>query len=233
MEAAAPIERSSSDAGLAPDASTVDSARDGAAPAARFDCTLVLGFNVTGDWFDAGFERLVDGDRWQVKGVHDAMIEAWANPAHAVWRESGCDGAFSPCATRSRCAGNAPPDRVLFVTQSDRLRASSATTQAAWESAIKSAMDTIRSKYPTVRRIELMTFPRSPESRMCGGHANIPPHHDAAHAALAAASNGAVTAAPRFRVMDCNQFGSFPPYMTAAGYRYMAELIGKHYGAEK
>jgi hypothetical protein len=187
-----------------------------------------MGPNVTGEWFAAGFERLVDGDRWQVKAPHRSFVEDWANPAHAVWRESGCDATFFACETRSRCAGGRPPDRVVFVTQTGNYLG---TPQRIWEERITAAIATIKAKYPTVKHVELMTFVRGPGNRSCGTETTVAPALDQAHAALAAASAGSITAAPRFEVPRCEYF-SGPPHLSAEGNRFVADLIGKHYARQ-
>src|SRR5205814_7748100 len=73
---------------------------------ARFACTQVIGVSVTGDWFQAGFEQGIDGDRWQALSRSHAFIELWADPRSDLWSLPP----QSPCATR---AGD--PDRVIFT----------------------------------------------------------------------------------------------------------------------
>jgi hypothetical protein len=193
-----------------------------------FSCTQFMGPNVTGEWFAAGFEKQVNGDRFQVKAPHRSFVEDWANPNHAVWRETGCDGGFSPCETRSKCAGAAGPDRIVFVTQTGNYLG---TPQKAWEASITAAIKTIKAKYPTVTHVELMTFVRGPGNKSCGTETTVAPALDMAHAALAAASGGTITAAPRFEVPRCDYF-SGAPHMNAEGNRFVGEMIGKHYARE-
>jgi hypothetical protein len=74
-----------------------------------------------------------------------------------------------------------------------------------------------------------MSEPRATTSRVvaCGIIA-----HQLAHAALAAASNSAIGVAPRFEVPSCDVFAA-APHMTAKGSAIAAEIIGKHYAAER
>jgi hypothetical protein len=214
------------DARVSDAASTPDGrVPDGAPPAGAFACTQFMGPNVTGEWFAAGFETFVDNARYQVKAPHRSFVEDWANPGHAVWRESMCDSTFRDCDTRSRCANGGAPDRIVFVTQTgDYL----GTSQKAWEDSIKKAIATIKVKYPTVKQVELLTFVRGPQNANCGKETTVSAALDAAHAALAASSGGTITAGPRFSVNNCNLFKS-PPHFSPDGNKAVAEMVGKHY----
>jgi len=192
-----------------------------------FACTQFLGPNVTGEWFAAGFEKLVDGAKYEVKAPHHSFVEDWANPNHDVWRESACQGTYSGCETKSRCSGNVAQDRIVFVTQTgDYL----GTAQSKWESEIERAITTFKAKYPGLKHIELMTFIRSPSGQNCGNETTISPNLDKAHQALAARSNGFITVAPTFRVPNCGAFAGVP-HLSDAGNKTMGDIIGKHYGA--
>jgi hypothetical protein len=222
--APAPPDAAAPDAGRAP----ADAARAADATGVRYACTQIMGPNVTGEWFAAGFETLVDGNRWQVKAPHAALVDYWADPNHPVWLETGCQGTFTPCETRSRCAGNVPPDRIVFVVQTGNYLA---TPQAMWESLITAAMKTIKAKLPSVKHFELMTFVRGPGNASCGTETTISPNLDKAIDALAAGSAGAISAAPRFEVPMCSYFGG-APHFTDTGNKFVGNLIGKHYAQE-
>jgi hypothetical protein len=230
----------SSDAGLEVDAGPADAgsspsdggkADAGSMPPSRapFECTQFLGPNVTGEWFAAGFERYVDESKWQVKAPHRSFVDFWADPNHPVWRETNCAPDFSPCETRSKCPAGKGPDRIVFVTQQQNYQG---TSQADWEKSISAAIQTIKTKYPTVRHVQLMTFVRGPQNASCGNETVVSPNLDRAHEALASASAGSISVAPRFEVPNCNLFGS-APHFTNAGNAAMAQIIGKHYAQEK
>ena len=75
-----------------------------AVPAAPepFVCTQVMGVSVTGDWFAAGFEALVDGARFQAVTRTHAFVELWGNPKDPVWSIPP----VSPCARdAASCSG--------------------------------------------------------------------------------------------------------------------------------
>jgi hypothetical protein len=183
-----------------------------------------MGPNVAGEWFDAGFETAVGTATWQVKAPHHSFVEDWANPDHDVWRDSDCQGTYTSCETRSKCAG-ALPDRVLFVTQTgDYL----ATPQATWESIIDSAITTLKAKYPGLKHVDLLTFVRSPEGQNCGGETTVSPQLDAAHQAIAAGSNGFVGVGPHLTASACSLF-SGPPHLNAQGNAEIAAQLADHY----
>ncbi len=193
-----------------------------------FVCTQFLGPNVTVEWFEAGFEKHVDSAKWQVKAPHLSFVEYWADPNHVVWREKNCEGNHAPCETRSKCDGTGGPDRVIFVTQISNY---TSTSEADWKTKITAAIATIYSKYPNLKHVELMTFVRGPNNSSCGNETVVSGNLDKAHAALAAASNGKISVAPKFEVPNCTLFGS-APHLTTAGNAMMAEIIGKHYAQE-
>ncbi|MDX2022147.1 MAG: hypothetical protein SF187_18060 [Deltaproteobacteria bacterium] len=201
-------------------------AAGGSQTKASYECTTFIGPNVTGEWFAAGFEALVSGDKWQVKAPHHSFVEDWANPGHAVWKET-CEGQYYDCQTKSKCAGGKAPDRVIFVTQTGNHLG---TSQQAWQTLIASAIPTIKAKYPNVKNIELMTFVRGPGNKDCGNETTVSPNLDKAQQALADASNGFITVSPRFEVSSCSMY-SGQPHLSAQGNKEVAQTIGKHYAA--
>lgn len=196
----------------------------GAGGPTTFACSQLTGPNVAGEWFEAGFEAAVGSPKWQVKAPHHSFVEDWANPDHDVWRDSDCQGTYTSCETKSKCDG-AAVDRVLFVTQiGEYLDAS----QATWEERIQAAIVTFKAKYPGLERVELLTFVRSPEGQSCGGETTVAPALDAAHAAVASASQGFVAVGPHLTASACALF-SGPPHMTAQGNAEVAQQLADFY----
>ncbi|MEA2697362.1 MAG: hypothetical protein QOI66_1633 [Myxococcales bacterium] len=72
----------------------------------NFTCTLVLGAFQTSQWYDAGFEKAVGTERWEIKSAHNNWTEKWADPNNAIWNLP----TTSPCATNPT-----KPDRVLLI----------------------------------------------------------------------------------------------------------------------
>jgi len=74
--------------------------------AASFECSQVIGFSQTNEWYAGGFERVVDNARWQLLWQGGASIELWADPRFSGWSQP----LVSPCASRSTS-----PDRILVT----------------------------------------------------------------------------------------------------------------------
>jgi hypothetical protein len=183
----------------------------GAAAADDFVCTEVLGVSVTGDWFGAGFERGIDGARWQARSRSHAFVELWADPASDVWTLP----AVSPCARRSD-----DPDRVIVTVVNWEYK-----TQAEWEARLEALVATIRVKRPGARRIELMTMLRGPGNRSCGSDMTVVHDEvDQAIAAVAARHAGLVAVAPRVELATCAPFLNGGPHFTGAGMAAVARL---------
>ena len=218
--AAAPVELPDA---VVPGVVPADSAPgDAAAPPpevhADFVCTLVIGIKATGEWFNAGFEAIVENARWEVIPVHNGHLELWADPANALWK----------LAPGSACAKNAgAPDRVIFVgTNYDY------TTVDEFQPKLTAVVHNIQAKFPGTKRIELMTYVRGPGNVPCPGNLSvktyIKPAQDEANALVAAAFPGLVFVAPKFEVRSCADY-SMPPHFTAAAAMAAAKTIGAYY----
>lgn len=183
-----------------------------ASPSARaedFVCTEVLGVSVTGDWFGAGFENGIDGDRWQVRWRSQAFLQLWADPASDLWSLP----AQSPCAKRAD-----DPDRVIFTAVNWTY-----TTRVEWEAKLEELVATLRAKRPGARRIELMTMLRAPGNQTCGSVMTVvPPYVDEAIAAVVARHPGLVAAAPKVELATCEPFTKGGPHYTDAGMAVVA-----------
>lgn len=101
------------------------------------------------------------------------------------------------------------------------------TSQQGWETLIASAIPTLKSKFPGVKNIELMTFVRGSGNRNCGNETTVSENFDKAQPALAAASKGFITVSPRFEVTTCAHFGS-APHLTGESNKAVAQIMGKH-----
>lgn len=186
-------------------------ARPAAAGDGHFVCTEILGVSVTGDWFGAGFEKGIDGSRWQARSRTHAFVELWADPSSDLWTMP----ARSPCARRS-----GDPDRVIFTAVNWEYR-----TRGEWEAKLDAVVATIRAKRPGVRRIELLTMLRGPGNRTCGSEMTVvQPYVDEAIAAVVARNPGLVAAAPRVELASCEPFATGGPHYTPAGMAVVARL---------
>jgi hypothetical protein len=202
----------------------------GQAGSAAFTCNLVFGVSPTGQWFDSGFLSLVDASRWEAIWIAHHYTNFWADPADSAWSL-----AFDPYpGPAHQCAeGAQAPDRVLFVAVNWAY-----TTAAQWESDLTKIVQNLQAKYPSVRRIELMTLTRAPGNIVClpGGSSIetvIPAWTDVAIAAIAAKYPALVVLAPKFEVPHCADFigGGTAPQYTDAGAKDVAQTMGTYYAA--
>ncbi|HVR19261.1 MAG TPA: hypothetical protein VMS65_06190 [Polyangiaceae bacterium] len=202
----------------APSAAPATSALEdaGASAASGYRCTAVLGLAVTSEWYRAGFENLVEDERWQAITKPHTFVENWADPDHAVWKELP----QSPCAERWT-----DPDRVLFFAANYKY-----TSEAEWDRALDAVVRTLRTKYPGVRRIELLSMVRTPGNVSCGSEKGVvSPLIDAAIARASAHSSELVAAGPRFEVKSCDDLEKGGPHFTKAGGATVASLVAEHY----
>jgi hypothetical protein len=184
-------------------------AADPASTSKDYTCTEVLGVSVTGDWFGAGFENGIDGDRWQVRWRRQAFLQLWADPASDLWALP----AQSACAKRSE-----DPDRVIFTAVNWTY-----TTGAEWQAKLEDLVTTLRAKRPGARRIELMTMLRAPGNETCGSVMTVvPPYVDEAIAAVASRHPGLVFPAPKVELATCEPFTKGGPHYTDAGMSVVA-----------
>jgi len=194
------------------------------ATATPFVCSQIIGLTLTSEWYLAGFENGVDPTRWQLKFAQSAYVNQWANASSSFWNTA----VMSPCSKNSTA-----PDRVILVALSWTIMA-----QADWEAAVTGAVNTIKLKYPAVRRIELMTIVRGPQNRSCGDpnvyaeNTHIPVALDNALAKVAETSPELVKVAPKFEVSACSDFTGVGPHLTVAGNAKMAGVISAHYAQQ-
>lgn len=203
-----------------PDAGSVAIAGDaGTPPTSAFTCTLLIGIQATEEWYIAGFETMVDNSKWELIWVHSGFVELWANASDPIWQTA----ITSPCTQNST-----RPDRVIFVALNYI-----ETTSTFWTPTMTSAVANIQAKYPSVKRIELMTFIRAPGNMACSQapapRSTITPAQDQAADIVAAANPGLVFVAPKFEVKSCNEYSNNPPHPSAAGATAWATMMANYY----
>jgi hypothetical protein len=185
------------------------SAGAGGAVTGPFTCNQLTGSKLSEEWFIAGFEDVVDDARWQVKWKEDAYLEEWANPMSSFW-SAGIDSA---CAN-----GTSAPDHIVFGVVSWKYE-----TQAEWRDAVTQTVNTLKAKYPSALRMDLVTQIRGPNNMLCptaptaGETIVVPPELDAALDDVAAAFPGFVFVGPKSVAHDCSEFQGGGPHLTAAG----------------
>jgi hypothetical protein len=170
---------------------------------------MVLGISATGDWFKGGFEKVVDGNRWEAITVHNAFVNNWADPGDPLWNNK----------PSSACAMNANnPDRI--VIESLYLHWMDATVDQ-WVAVLEKLVTTAKGKFSNLRNLELSAFVRSPTDMPCPGNmpfkSFIRPEQDMANAIVAAKHPDLVTVAPVIRVDSCADYNGNPPHFTSGG----------------
>jgi hypothetical protein len=189
---------------------------------ASFVCNEMLGVSVTGDWFHAGFEDGLPGDKWQVKWQSQAFVEKWADPNHEVWSQ----------AVESNCTNSSSnPDRVIFTAVNWTY-----TSEDPWETQLTAAIETIKLKYPAVKEIDVMTMLRAPNNQICGNPQTagaqqqvIASYTDQAILAVAGKYPTLVRVAPKFYAPSCDVFQTDSPHFAAGKAAVVAKLIHDYY----
>ncbi len=192
---------------------------EAAPPAQHFVCTLILGAFQTSQWFYGGFSAGVETARWEIKSAHNNWTEKWADPQNAIWNLP----ITSPCAT-----GAATPDRVLLIVYKNMF--GPPIPPAVWEPEITKDVENIKTKYPSARRIELLTEVRAPNNQPCPGNSSrnivIAPEIDAAIQSVADKSGGLVQVGPKYYVPDCSLFmTNITTLVDGGGARVAPQLV--------
>jgi len=200
------------------------SAGSGGAAAVSFVCSQLTGGKLTEEWFIAGFETVVDNSRWQVKWREDAYVEVWADAQSSFWTAQ----VDSTCANHSSA-----PDRLVFGAVSFKYK-----TQAEWRIGITQAVNNFKAKWPSVRRVDLVTQIRGPNNMLCptAPTANetiaVPPEQDAGMADVAAAFPGFVFVGPKVLAHSCSEFQGGGPHLTAAGNQANVSVLSAYFAQE-
>jgi hypothetical protein len=226
------------DSGSAPDAAAnadAGEAPDAGGPSAGFACNLLVGPSPMMQWFEGGFLKYpgIDPTKWELISVAHHYTDAWAKPGDSAWNTAFDKG--HACAQ-----GAMMPERVIFqATQWSH------TTAAEWEKDLAGIIENIKTKWPGVKRIELMASTSAPGNMPCpaaGGKNNetiIPTIGYQAIDAMPAKYPGLVVALPHFEV-PCNDFignGTAPQYApsatatTGAAVMDVAAIFGKYFAA--
>ena len=120
-----------------------------------FSCTEFIGYSQTRQWYLAGFGPSVGwSGAWQLRARDSAAVEFWADPGFAGW---------DPSNRLSHCGQNTEkPDRIVLDVTNDY--------QADvnwWIDEINSAVDTIHTKFPSVKQIVRQPVVGGPGGGQC------------------------------------------------------------------
>jgi hypothetical protein len=190
---------------------------DGGSSRSDFVCTELIGLWVASQWWDT-FEKGVDGNKWEFMFQHHGYLEMFADPASPYWSN----------AVSSKCTMSAAmPDRVVFLPFSLSLN-----TMDEWVTNLTQVVETMKGKFPGVKRIEVMTTLRSPGNMPCANDTDpntvVAPYVDQAIQTVADASGGLVTVGPKIELASCSWWAGGTD-LTGAGNTGAGQLLAAYY----
>jgi hypothetical protein len=190
---------------------------DASVSRSEFVCTEVIGLWVASQWWDT-FEKGVDGNKWEFMFQHHGYLEMFADPASPYWNN----------AVSSKCTMSAAtPDRVVFLPFSLSLN-----TMDEWVTNLNQVVETMKGKFPGVKRIELMTTLRSPGNMPCANDTDpntvVAPYVDQAIQTVSDASGGLVTVGPKIELASCSWWAGGTD-LTGAGNTGAGQLLAAYY----
>jgi hypothetical protein len=184
-----------------------------------FVCNELIGLATSDQWWPT-FQMGVDKTKWEFTFQHHGYLEMFADPTSPYWNNP----LTSPCTLASTA-----PDRVIFVPFSMTLN-----TLDGWVTNLKKLVDTIKGKFPGVKRIELMTTLRSPGNMLCANDNDpgtiVPAYVDQAIQMVADGSGGLVTVGPKIEVGSCSWW-MMTTSLTPAGATGAGQLVSAYYQA--
>jgi hypothetical protein len=190
---------------------------DAATARGDFVCTELVALWVASQWWGS-FEKGVDTARWEFMFQHHGYLEMFADPASPYW----ANGVSSKCTT-----GAATPDRVVFLPFSLSLN-----TLDLWVTNLTKVVETMKGKFPGVKRIELMTTLRSPGNMPCANDNDpntvVAPYVDQAIQMVADASGGLVTVGPKIELASCSWWAGGTD-LSGAGNTGAGQLLSAYY----
>ncbi len=183
-----------------------------------FACTRVIGFSQTKNWWFLGhFETLVDETKWEIQAEGGQSIGEIADPGGPIWNQN----VVSPCGTTDRVVLQVSPD------PHDPSQQNVATTAMLTEQAI----DTVRSKIPSVQEIDLLAVVGGPSHDDCGGvfAATIHPIVDQAISRVLTDVTTGVGTTISPEVSDCSMFRDGKGHLTDEGSEHVAQELAAAY----
>lgn len=193
----------------------------GAVAAQAADCTRVMGFSQTDQWYEGGsFESYVTGDDWELYWHEGGRIDEWSRSS-AIWSTGIL---FSACAHR-------PPDRVVFNVAPRKDQQADLTSMVA---DLTKVVAMIHQELPSVTTIVLQPLVGGPAEGIChdasGAVVNASYIHPFAEEAIAQVVDGSgILQGPDPHVGNCDMFADSTGHLTAAGSDYVARVEGAYW----
>jgi hypothetical protein len=188
------------------------------------NCTLVIGFSVTEDWFRGGeFERQqgIRNGAWELLAPSGHDIELWANPSEPGFSEP----IFSPCGR--------DPDRILFQVAAKDWRTLGPNQVVA---DLEASIANMRAHWPTASVVELIPIVGGPAAQPCpfpaapGGIVDASGMNPMMKTAITEVADGSdVVVGPDPLLADCAQYRDDRGHLTEDGSRFIALELAHHY----
>jgi hypothetical protein len=179
---------------------------------------LILGIQTTSEWFGK-FEKIADDDRWELMSQDSAHLEKWADPKHAVWALAK----KSPCVTNPEA-----PERIVFMGVNYDY-----ATVDEFMPKYQAVLDNIKAKYPSAKRVDIMTYTRGPGNMECKDadrpeDSYIKPAQDQTITQLAMLNPAFVFPAPQWEVDTCDDF-TLCPHLTGDANQILAAKLATYF----
>ncbi len=185
----------------------------------QYTCTQVIGYSQTNQWYSAGFESVVNDDRWQEVWWHGAAIDLWADPDYSGWSRP----IESPCVSNSDT-----PDRVLMSISADFH-----DDPTWWADNITIVIGHIRDKYPSVQQIMLQPVVGGPNHQQCSPNGvRASQNHPVIDEGIALVVGGDVIAGFSPEVRTCDDYVDFIGHLSAEGSAAIAVTLGEYYSSK-
>lgn len=186
---------------------------------ATANCTMVMGFSQTDEWYSSGFESAVgNGSNWQGLLEDGSTAIRIADPNEEIWDE------WDDGVVRSKCTtGWQTPDRVILnisgVWEDD---------PQVWATLIANAVATTRSKLGNPQ-IVLQPVVGGPNHADCGTRASYNHPFIDAGIALAVAADPTLVVGFSPEVGSCSHYEDTKGHLTNSGAAYVAQQVASYY----
>lgn len=196
----------------------------------EFDCTLVIGFSQTSNWFGSDANAIyearegIDPARWGLLWHAGAGIESWADPEYEGWNVAAPQTRWvSPCSE-----GFGDVDRVVLTVSSNLYDDESSAAQ--WAEGVEQGVQTVRAMLPNAERIVLQSVVGGTADAPCDTRAssNYPLIVEAL--SMVADANDDVVAGLMPQVDTCDEFADDKGHLTSEGSVLVAGRIAACYG---
>src|SRR5262249_13233456 len=187
-----------------------------------FNCTEVIGYSQTMQWYFAGFPDQAGGRaHWQLRWQGGGSIDNWAGPGYVGW---------STTALVTGCASNSNrPDRILLDVSDDYHN-----DVGWWVGQINTVLGIIHSRYPGARQIMLQPVVGGPGGGSCsigGKEVRAAFNHPFIWQAINQVAGGDVVAGANPTVRSCGDYADNIGHLQDFAKAPIASSIAQFYAS--